>query len=202
MKNHLHKILSLTPDDMVLVHLTSVAQVYLMTGEEYLKYTEDESFQAFGGKAEVSPYRLAVGDSGNWHLVIEQIDSGSELTVRVEIQQHPKAQPEERKVKHKKEELLHNEPLSEKVDIQEGMGGNTFILLLNKRRSIFTRVELRGLVKAAWEGNLPSKGGQAIFAYLDKERRDVLQDVGIKSPYSPVLQDLSALIRSKYVPKK
>jgi len=202
MKNHLHKILTLMPEDIVLVHLNGPAMVYLMPSSEYAHYIEGESFSAYGGESQESPARLSAPEEGNWHIVIETLNPSGDLTVRVEIKQVTRPSSSEREVKKSTEVLNHKEPVSEYVEIEEGRGGNTFVLQLNKRRHILTRLELRGLVKAARTGRLPSQGGQALFKHLSTERLDILQDGGIRSENSPILLDLAALIRSRYKPKE
>jgi hypothetical protein len=83
--NHLHKYLSLTDYDMLKIHLTSPANVMLMDDENYSLYNDGEEFDYYGKIVKHSPFALLPPHAGDWHLVIEQVDSGQDLAVNVQI---------------------------------------------------------------------------------------------------------------------
>ena len=53
------------------VTLSAVANVRLMTADNYQRFTETLKHQFVGGVAKKSPVRLTVPEDGHWHLVVD-----------------------------------------------------------------------------------------------------------------------------------
>lgn len=53
------------------VTLSAVANVRLMTAVNFQRFTERLDFKYAGGVAKKSPIRLAIPESGHWHLVVD-----------------------------------------------------------------------------------------------------------------------------------
>ncbi len=54
------------------VTLNAVANVRLMTAGNFQRFTELLDFQYIGGVARKSPIKLAVPESGHWHLIVDE----------------------------------------------------------------------------------------------------------------------------------
>jgi hypothetical protein len=57
--------------EIVEVTLTSGANVQLMNNENFSCYKSGKKCRYYGGLATRSPYRLAIPETGAWHLVID-----------------------------------------------------------------------------------------------------------------------------------
>ncbi|TDW35053.1 uncharacterized protein DUF1883 [Rhizobium azibense] len=53
------------------VALNAVNNVRLMTAPNYQRFTEVLDFRYIGGVAKKSPIRLAIPESGRWHLIVD-----------------------------------------------------------------------------------------------------------------------------------
>jgi hypothetical protein len=85
--------------------------------------------------------------------------------------------------------------------LKRGLEKKTFILCLNDVRKVVSLAEFRKIVRAAWKETQIRTHRSVVWDYLEKERQDILTEVGIFSDQSPMLLELSELIRSRYVPK-
>jgi hypothetical protein len=136
--------------------------------------------------------------------VIEQKDSSAPLSVRVQLTEEKiKENPNPKKPLPKgrrKREIPREAPV-ERVEVEEGAGKKTFILCLNDVRKVVSLAEFRKIVRAAWKETQIRTHRSVVWDYLEKERQDILTEVGIFSDQSPMLLELSELIRSRYVPK-
>ena len=57
--------------DIVEVHLSSAANVCLLTTMEFYNYKSGSSFNYRGGYVTVSPYHITIPYSGTWHVTID-----------------------------------------------------------------------------------------------------------------------------------
>jgi hypothetical protein len=83
--NHLHKYLALNQRDVLKIHLSNPAQVMLLDDKNYSLYKDEMEYDFYGKLAKRSPFIIKAPHAGNWHLVIEQADSGQDLSVNVQI---------------------------------------------------------------------------------------------------------------------
>ena len=86
MKNHLHKHVNLTPDDIVGIHSDGGAFVFLADEENYSNYLNDMNYDYYGTGVETSPFYMAAPYAGDWHIVVEQQNSDDPLNVQIEVQ--------------------------------------------------------------------------------------------------------------------
>jgi len=86
MKNHLHKHVSLTADDIVGIHADGRAFVFFADDENYSNYLNDMNYDYYGTSVEKSPFYMAAPFPGDWHVVVEQQNPGDSLNVRIEVQ--------------------------------------------------------------------------------------------------------------------
>lgn len=70
-------------DDVVLVTLSTQANVMLLDDTSFLAYRDGRSFSYFGGWATESPVRLSLPHSGHWHVAVDL--GGNSGTVRVSV---------------------------------------------------------------------------------------------------------------------
>ena len=59
------------PGTIVEVSLSAVNNVRLMTAPNFQRFTEVLDFKYIGGVARKSPIRLAIPESGHWHIVVD-----------------------------------------------------------------------------------------------------------------------------------
>jgi hypothetical protein len=201
---HLHKEFTIGPQTVVEVFLDQAAMVYLMDGPNYESYCQELQFSAWGGESTVSPSRIRPGHEDHWHLVIEQKDTSAPLSVRVQLTEEKIKQPQDPKKplpKGRRKREIPKEVPVERVEVEEGAGKKTFILCLNDVRKVVSLAEFRKIVRAAWKETQIRTHRSVIWDFFEQERQDILTEVGIFSDQSPMLLELSELIRSRYVPR-
>jgi len=200
---HLHKEFSIGPDTVIEVFLDQEAKVYLMDGDNYGLYCEEEAFSAFGGEAAISPFKLRPGHEEHWHLVVEQKESAQPLSVRVQLTQNKMKGPQKRKPlpDGRSRRRIPQEIPVDRVEVEEGKEQKTFVLCLNDVRKVVTKKEFRAIVVAAWKETKIRTHRSVIYDYLNKERQDIIKEVGILSDQSPILLELAEKIRGRYVLK-
>ncbi|MDE1158890.1 MAG: DUF1883 domain-containing protein [Neorhizobium sp.] len=54
------------------ITLNAVANVRLMTSANFQRFTELLDFQYVGGVARKSPVKLAIPETGHWHLIVDE----------------------------------------------------------------------------------------------------------------------------------
>lgn len=86
MKNHLHKHVHLTTDDIIGIHSDGSSFVFLADDENYSNYLNDMNYDYYGTTVDTSPFFMAAPFPGEWHIVVEQQSQGETLNVRIEIQ--------------------------------------------------------------------------------------------------------------------
>lgn len=68
---HLHFPITASAGNIVVVSLDSQANVRLLDSSNYSRYCRGERHEFYGGLARVSPLRLRVPRTGEWHLAID-----------------------------------------------------------------------------------------------------------------------------------
>ncbi len=53
------------------ITLSAIANVRLMNGSNFERFTETLKHQFLGGVAKKSPIRLSIPESGHWHLIVD-----------------------------------------------------------------------------------------------------------------------------------
>lgn len=74
---------------------------------------------------------------------------------------------------------------------------SSFIFVLRGNRKFFTREEMRELIAVTG-----THDSEALYRYLQKERRDFLTDCSIRSAKDPILEVISATLQNKYKLKR
>ncbi len=69
--DHLHYDFDAGPGDTIEVTLDRAANVQLLDPTDYENYKAGRGYRYHGGYATTSPVRLAVPQSGHWHVVID-----------------------------------------------------------------------------------------------------------------------------------
>lgn len=82
--NYLHFPITASAGDTVVVSLDSQANVRLLDSINYSRYCRGERHEFYGGLARVSPFRLRVLGTGEWHVAIDL--GGYSGTVRAGVQ--------------------------------------------------------------------------------------------------------------------
>ncbi len=79
----LHYPVRVTPQDSVVVTLSTKANVLLMDDLNYKKYVQGKKFSYRGGLAVRSPVRFTVAYKGLWHVVVDM--KGLEGSVKTTV---------------------------------------------------------------------------------------------------------------------
>ena len=82
--NYLHFPITASAGDTVVVSLDSQVNVRLLDSINYSRYCRGERHEFYGGLARVSPFRLRVPRTGEWHVAIDL--GGYSGTVRAGVQ--------------------------------------------------------------------------------------------------------------------
>ncbi len=77
-----------------------------------------------------------------------------------------------------------------------------FMICVGRDRIFFNRDELRELARICWKSEDAPKGASRMFRWLERERRDFLNDTGIARPNSAALRNLYKFIISHYKVKE
>lgn len=77
----------------------------------------------------------------------------------------------------------------------------SFFVHLSGRKQFLNIGEMRELARICHAAKEGSDGARRIFRWLDRERRDVLQDAGIGSAGDPRLRELYEIIVTTYKPR-
>ena len=81
---YLHFPITASTGDIVVVSLDSQANVRLLDPINYSRYRRGERHEFYGGLATVSPFRLLVPRTGEWHVAIDL--GGYAGTIRAGVQ--------------------------------------------------------------------------------------------------------------------
>jgi hypothetical protein len=81
------------------------------------------------------------------------------------------------------------------------IGGNSFVIVINRARNFFDLDEMRAMVRVCHEAGSESAGAVRLFAWLSNRRKDVLNDTGIRSSSDIALITIYRYIVSHYALK-
>jgi hypothetical protein len=82
--------------------------------------------------------------------------------------------------------------------VEEGKDGTYFIVILKSYRHIFGLEEMRNLVKACYAAGSAAEAGPRLFAWLERERRDIIMNSKIADQRDTCLSALREVIVSTY----
>ena len=82
--------------------------------------------------------------------------------------------------------------------VEEGKDGTYFIVILKGYRHIFGLEEMRNLVKACYAAATAAEAGPRLFAWLERERRDIIMNSKIADQRDSCLSALREVIVSTY----
>lgn len=84
------------------------------------------------------------------------------------------------------------------ADVEEGKDGTYFIVILKGYRHIFGLEEMRNLVKTCYAATTAADAGPRLFAWMERERRDILMNSKIADMRDSCLSALREKIVSTY----
>jgi hypothetical protein len=84
------------------------------------------------------------------------------------------------------------------VEIVEKEESGNFFIVVNNFRILFTREEMRSLVKICHAASDERDAGSRLFSWFERNRKDVLIDGGIVSRTHPALQAVHSILVSRY----
>ena len=84
------------------------------------------------------------------------------------------------------------------ADVEEGKDGTYFIVILKGYRHIFGLEEMRNLVKACYAATTAAEAGPRLFAWFERERRDIIMNSKIADQRDSCLSALREKIVSTY----
>lgn len=84
------------------------------------------------------------------------------------------------------------------ADVEEGKDGTYFIVILKGYRHIFGLEEMRNLVKTCYAATTAADAGPRLFAWMERERRDILMNSKIADQRDSCLSALREKIVSTY----
>jgi len=84
------------------------------------------------------------------------------------------------------------------VGVEEAGNGSAFFLTLGGVRKVLNLAELRQLVRICYAADSKSEALRQLYTVLARERSDILNDAGIRSSSSPLVERLFHTLREKY----
>lgn len=84
------------------------------------------------------------------------------------------------------------------ADVEEGKDGTYFIVILKGYRHIFGLEEMRNLVKTCYAATTAAEAGPRLFAWFERERRDIIMNSKIADQRDSCLSALREKIVSTY----
>jgi hypothetical protein len=87
------------------------------------------------------------------------------------------------------------------VTIDEGAGRSSFIIGIGDTRKAFSLGEMRALARVAQAAANDADGARRLYAWLSRNRRDVLIDMGARSAAHATLLEVHRAIRQRYRPR-
>jgi hypothetical protein len=82
--------------------------------------------------------------------------------------------------------------------VEEGKDGTYFIVILKGYRHIFGLEEMRNLVKTCYAATTAAEAGPRLFAWFERERRDIIMNSKIADQRDTCLSALREVIVSTY----
>ena len=83
------------------------------------------------------------------------------------------------------------------VSLEKGAFGKTFILRFGGTGKAFAEEEIAALIKYVHESESAEEGQRRIFAWFNRNRKDVLVDTGISSEKSPAVKGVYSCLKEK-----
>ncbi len=87
------------------------------------------------------------------------------------------------------------------VTIDEGAGRSSFIIGIGDTRKAFSLDEMRALARVAQAAANDADGARRLYAWLSRNRRDVLIDMGAGTAAHAALLEVHRAIRQRYRPR-
>ncbi len=87
------------------------------------------------------------------------------------------------------------------VTIDEGAGRSSFIIGIGNTRKAFSLDEMRALARVAQAAANDADGARRLYAWLSRNRRDVLVDMGAGTATHAALLEVHRAIRQRYRPR-
>lgn len=84
------------------------------------------------------------------------------------------------------------------AEVEEGKDGTYFIVILKGYRHIFGLEEMRNLVRACYAATTAAEAGPRLFAWFERERRDIIMNSKIADQRDSCLSALREKIVSTY----
>jgi hypothetical protein len=103
-------------------------------------------------------------------------------------------------------EQSRHEPVPEvvqhpEVEVEEGQNRSRFFVVLGGARKIFTREEMRSIVRLSHAGKEEGQAESRLYRWLKENRSDVLMDGKVRSSRDGRLTELVDLLTSRYKAK-
>jgi hypothetical protein len=87
------------------------------------------------------------------------------------------------------------------VDVEEGPDRSRFFVILGGARKLFTREEMRSIVRLSHAGREDGDAESRLYRWLKEHRSDVLMDGNVRSSRDQRLADLVDILTSRYKAK-
>ena len=88
-----------------------------------------------------------------------------------------------------------------RAGVEEGRDGTYFIIILNNYRNIMSMEEMRGLVKLCRSAANAGDAARRLYAWIERDRRDIKKNSKIADHTDPSLPDLWKKVVSTYTIK-
>ena len=82
--------------------------------------------------------------------------------------------------------------------VERSSDGSTYHIVANGVWKMFSVEEMSALVRMTMAEDSEEEVGRRLYAWLDRERRDALGDLGIARPSSPALIEIVRLLRKSF----
>ncbi len=87
---------------------------------------------------------------------------------------------------------------ADSVSIEPTGNGRSFVAILGTKRLFVTLNELKDLVKHAQATDDMAAASKRLFAWMERERRDMVNDAGITGPTDPRLAMMIDILRNQF----
>lgn len=86
------------------------------------------------------------------------------------------------------------------IRVERSADGSTYHIVSGGAWKMFSAEEMAALVRMTRADDPEEEVGRRLYAWLDRERRDALGDLGIARPSSPILSELVRVLRRVFPP--
>ena len=100
-----------------------------------------------------------------------------------------------------KKEKAGPRPAAVRTAIEEGRDGTYFIIVLNNYRNIMSMNEMRNLVKLCHGAADANDGARRLYAWIERDRRDIKKNSKIADHTDPSLPALWEMVVNTYTSK-